>query len=138
MQKMKFIRKLLIELGFERLSKIHVYKSKKINRKHDLSLYISSKHELEKFSNEIGFGKHTKRNQKLRDIIKSIDKEFRKYPEWIKLVYNLIERQGEITSFSLSKEYNISVRNACSILQKMRDENLISIINSEPLPVYRR
>jgi len=138
MQKMKFIRKLLIELGFERLSKIHIYKSKKFNRKRDLTLYISSKHELEKFNNEIGFGKHTKRNQKLRDVIKSIDKEFKKYPEWIKLVYNLIEREGEITSFSLSKEYNISVRNACSILQRMKDENLISIINSESLSVYRR
>ena len=135
-----FIRNLLSELGFDRLSKVILSHDKaKYNdgRKDLYALYISSKNSLELFRSKIGFGLHGDRNKRLNAVIGTIKKEFKRFPEMVKGVIEYGMEFGKFDAKTIAKEFNLSLRRSRDIIKIMREKKIAIPINKRPPFLYK-
>ena len=130
LDKLLFIRELLLDLGFQGISDPEP--NGKVFR-----ISMSRRRELERYLKEIGFGHHELRNQKMREILSSYSQaEHKPIRERLNEVLNLLSIHGNLTGFSVAKKLKIKYKYANQLLNKMINLGLVKVDKSSKPFIY--
>lgn len=129
-KELKSIRRLLASLGFK-----HVSEPEKCGECSRLSIY--TKKELEKFYNEISFGKHEIRNKKLKNLISSyIYDEYKARKLQYKEFSDIIRSNVKVTAPFIAKITSNDYKYTSQLLKEMVKLKMIKVIASSKPYLY--
>ncbi len=128
--KLLFIKELLNTLGFKSITEPEPTTGA-------YRIAISNRRDLEKYINEIGFGHHEMRNQKMREILSSYSlKEYKLRSERFKEILSLFEKSQKLTGSIIAKQLNTDYKQINHILNQMLREKLLLVDNSSKPYIY--
>jgi predicted transcriptional regulator len=134
-EELKFIKELLVSLGFK-----HVSNPERVGRGYRISIY--TKWELERFYSEIGFGMHKERNKKLKELIDSYVYNYEWHmtqKERYQEILNIIKKYSRITAPFIRTKTNIVYKYVSQLLKEMVNLGMISVNkNSKPYIYFVR
>ncbi len=104
-----------------------------------LQMYITTRKEIEKFKNLIGFGHHAAKNKKLEEILAGYRQDMpyktpksERYADILKLIEN-----KSVTCKDLSAALNLKCGYVNKLLKEMLKRNMIQVDKSNKVLVYR-
>lgn len=126
-----FLKKLFIDLGFSRVRGPE-------KCRHAYRLITTYQHDIKKFHNEIGFGHHKSRNEKLKQFAESYIHDPKPLKERFDEIINILLKNGNsITAPFLTSNLNVDYKHTSYLLKLMEKKGFLKVNRVSKPYIYK-